>query len=299
MAWRCVHISRPARLKLKDGQMLIVQDDDTITLPLEDIACCVLDTPQITLSGALLSTLAVQGIVLIVPDARHHPAGLLLPFHQHYAQADIIQFQISASLPLRKRLWQLLVTAKINNQAAVLNMQRHSEAKRLQNMIDLVTSGDKANIEAQAARFYWSRLFLNFTRANEADKRNGLLNYGYAILRAALARACVAAGLIPSLGVHHASRTNAFNLVDDLIEPFRPFVDQMVAQYHPEPATASASLEDRQFMVGILSQSVLIGQETMTILAATEIVASNLVKALEHNSAALLRLPVCIAGGSS
>ncbi|MCX5620102.1 type II CRISPR-associated endonuclease Cas1 [Bombella pollinis] len=291
MAWRCVHISRPARLKLKDQQLLIMQDDDTIILPLEDIACCVLDTPQVTISGALLSVFATMGVACIIPDEKHHPAGMLLPFHRHYAQADIIQLQIGASQPLRKRLWQALVTAKINNQAAILAARAHKDAKKLQSMAGLVTSGDKENIEAQAARFYWSRLFQTFLRADSTDKRNGLLNYGYAILRAALARACVAAGLIPSLGLHHASRTNAFNLVDDLIEPFRPSVDHMVVHYLPEGDTATATLEDRRFMAGILTQTVRIGQDNMTILAATETIATDLVKALEHNSAALLRLP--------
>lgn len=293
MAWRHVHISQPARLRLKDQQVHITQDDGTVVLPLEDITCCIIDTPQVSLSGALLSAFATSGVTLIVPDRKHHPAGGLFPFHQHYAQADIIQFQISASQPLRKRLWQLLVIGKINNQAAVLKAQGQPEAQRLQKMTGLVSSGDKNNIEAQAARFYWSRLFSEFARADETDKRNGLLNYGYAILRSAIARACVATGLIPSLGVHHASRTNAFNLVDDLIEPFRPCVDQMVVQYQPKHDTTAVSLDDRRFMANILSQTIVIGRETMTILAASENVATDMVKALEHNSAALLRLPIC------
>lgn len=299
MAWRCVHISRPARLSLKDRQIVITQGDDTIALPLEDVACCILDTPQATFSGALLSAFATNGLILTVPDDKHHPAGLLLPFHQHYAQADIIQSQISASQPLQKRLWQQIVISKINNQAAVLAARECPKARQLQNMTGRVTSGDRDNIEAQAARFYWSHLFPDFTRADRADRRNGLLNYGYAVLRAAIARACVAVGLIPSLGLHHASRMNAFNLADDLIEPFRPYVDQMVACHQLEPDEGDITLEDRHFMTGVLSQSALIGQETVSILTATEKIATSLVQALEHSSAALLQLPVLPTGGTT
>ncbi|BCI67378.1 type II CRISPR-associated endonuclease Cas1 [Acetobacter aceti] len=292
MAWRCVHISRPARLCLKDSQLVVTQDENTITLPLEDLACVVLDTPQVNLSGALLSALAMSGIALIIPDDKHHPAGVVLPFHQHHLQAEVIGIQIAASKPLRKRLWQTLVVAKISNQAALLEEAGHQDASTLRNMIRRVTSGDPDNIEAQAARLYWSRLFPRFTRSNCADRRNGLLNYGYAILRAAIARACVASGLVPSLGLHHASRTNAFNLADDLIEPFRPCVDRMVRRTIPEhDPLSSVSVEERRFMTGILSETVLIGKERMTILAATESVATDTVKSLTHSSAALLRPP--------
>ncbi|WP_237442336.1 type II CRISPR-associated endonuclease Cas1 [Saccharibacter sp. 17.LH.SD] len=258
MAWRSVHLSRPSKLRLKDHQLAIFQGSDTTPtiIPLEDLACLVFDTPQINLSGALLSACVTRGITLIIPDEKHHPAGLLLPFHQHHAQAEILSTQIDASQPLRKRLWQQLVMAKIKNQATVLAECNPPDAIILRQMTRRVMSGDPENIEAQAARFYWSRLFSKFTRADPDDKRNGLLNYGYAILRSAIARSCVASGLVPALGVHHSSRTNAFNLVDDLIEPFRPAVDRMIYRYDPEPNTAPITLEERRLMANILTEEV-------------------------------------------
>lgn len=227
MAWRGVHISQPSRLTVRDRQLVVAQDDGEVTLAIEDIAWLVLDTPQVSVTGALLSTLVESGVAMIVPDARHHPAGVLLSFHQHHAQAHIAHLQTGITQPLKKRLWQGLVVAKIRNQAALLNQLGRPQAKAVFAMADRVGSGDPDNIEAQAARAYWSALFSDFTRADEADRRNALLNYGYAVVRAGLARACVASGLLPAFGIHHASRSNAFNLVDDLIEPFRPFVDRV------------------------------------------------------------------------
>lgn len=237
MAWRGLHISQPARLTHRKTQIVIERDDDeeTLTFPVEDVAWIILDTPQVSLTGSLLSALAENGVALIVPDAKHHPAGMLLSFHQHYAQAAVAHSQVSISLPLKKRMWQRLVVAKIENQAAVLRAIGSDEAKALSAMAGRVGSGDPNNLEAQAARAYWSRLFEGFRRHDE-DRRNGLLNYGYAVVRAALARACAASGLLPAFGLHHNSRLNAFNLVDDLLEPFRPSVDRM--------ARARASEED-------------------------------------------------------
>jgi CRISPR-associated protein Cas1 len=226
MAWRRVHISQPSRLTFRDRQFVVAQDDGEVSLAIEDIAWLVLDTRQVSVTGSLLSALAESGVAMIVPDAKHYPAGVLLPFHQHHAQAHIAHIQVGISQPLKKRLWQTLVIAKIRNQAMLLDRLSRPRARALFAMAECVGSGDPDNVEAQAARTYWSNLFSDFTRGNEADRRNALLNYGYAVVRAALARASAASGLLPAFGVHHASRSNAFNLVDDLIEPFRPFVDQ-------------------------------------------------------------------------
>jgi CRISPR-associated protein Cas1 len=158
-------------------------------------------------------------------------------------------------------------------------------------MAERVGSGDPDNIEAQAARAYWSDLFDDFTRANEADRRNALLNYGYAVVRAALARACVASGLLPAFGVHHASKSNIFNLVDDLIEPFRPFVDRMAHDRAKDCAEDELTVEDRRLAANVLTHTAVIGSERMTMLAATEAVATSMVRAMEYNSAALLQTP--------
>jgi CRISPR-associated protein Cas1 len=216
---------------------------------------------------------------------------MLLSFHRHHAQAHIAHLQIAASQPLKKRLWQILVMAKIRNQAALLRQIGASNANVLEAMAGRVGSGDPNNIEAQAAKIYWSALFSGFTRSDDTDRRNALLNYGYAVVRAAIARACVAFGLLPAFGIHHASKTNAFNLVDDLIEPFRPLVDRVA--YHRSQAVEGVSLtvDDRRHMAAILNQDTLYAHETMTILAATEAVAASMVRAVEDTTAALLQLP--------
>jgi len=292
MAWRGVHISQPSRLTVRDRQLVVAQDDGEVTLAIEDIAWLVLDTPQVSVTGALLSTLVESGVAMIVPDARHHPAGVLLSFHQHHAQAHIAHLQTGITQPLKKRLWQGLVVAKIRNQAALLNQLGRPQAKAVFAMADRVGSGDPDNIEAQAARAYWSTLFSDFTRADEADRRNALLNYGYAVVRAGLARACVASGLLPAFGIHHASRSNAFNLVDDLIEPFRPFVDRVAHDRAMDHRSDDLTIDDRRHMAAILHQNAAIGRDRMSILAATEIVTMSMVRTMEHNSAALLQTPI-------
>lgn len=291
MAWRGLHISNPARLNCRNNQLVVQRDDGTVSFPTEDIAWLILDTPQVSLTGSLLSALVRDGVALIVPGAKHHPAGVLLPFHQHHAQAHVAHNQIAMSLPLKKRLWQKLVVAKIENQAAVLREIGSDEAQALSAMAGRVGSGDPDNLEAQAARAYWPLLFDGFRRHDE-DRRNGLLNYGYAVVRAALARACVASGLLPAFGVHHSSRVNAFNLVDDLLEPFRPSVDRMVRRrVEAEPGVHELTVEDRRHMAGILGESVSIDDERQTVLAATEAVAASLVRAIDGASAALLAVP--------
>jgi CRISP-associated protein Cas1 len=248
-----------------------------MTFPVEDIAWIILDTPQVSISGSLLSALAESGVAMVVPDAKHHPAGMLMSFHQHYAQAAIAHAQIGMSQPLKKRLWQKLVCAKIENQAAVLRGIGCDHAAT-------------DNMEAQAARAYWQRLFQGFRRHDE-DRRNGLLNYGYAVVRAALARSCAGSGLLPAFGIHHRSRTNPFNLVDDLIEPFRPVVDRMARARAISDERDELDVEDRRHMAGILNENISIGEERLTILAATEAVATSLVRAIEAGNATLLSTP--------
>lgn len=296
MAWRGVHISEPARLKHRDRQLVVDRDDGEVRFAIEDIAWLILDTPQVSITGSLLSALVESGVTMIVPDARHHPAGLLLSFHQHHAQAHIAHAQVAMSGPLKKRLWQAMVVAKIRNQAALLERLGRNPSRPLAAMAERVGSGDPENIEAQAARLYWSALFADFTRGAEDDRRNALLNYGYAVVRAGIARACVASGLLPAFGVHHASKTNAFNLADDLIEPFRPFVDKRAERHARDSEGDSLTTGDRQHMAGILNDSAALGAERMTVLAATEAVTASLVRAIENSSAALLVLP-SLAGG--
>ncbi len=292
MAWRGLHLSKPSRLSLADGQIVIAQEGEDVRLPIEDIGWVVLDTPQITLTTALIAACMDSGIAIVTTDSRHTPNGLLLPFHRHHRQAGIAAVQVAASLPLKKRLWQAIVQGKIANQAAALE-RCGGDPRGLQAMVRLVGSGDPDNTEARAAREYWGRLFPDFVRENAADRRNMLLNYGYAVVRSALARACVASGLLPSLGLHHASATNPFNLADDLMEPFRTFVDALVWEISDRGRSADGepALRERRELAAVLLRESRLGAETATLLIASARSAVSLVLALEKASPAALLLP--------
>lgn len=290
MAWRGVHLSQKARLSLADGQMVVEQADGTVRLALEDLAWLVLDTPQASLTTQLLSACMEAGLVVVTTDASHLPNGILLPFHGHHRQAGMAEKQVAMTAPLKKRLWQAIVKAKITNQAAILDKTERDGGKVVAEMARHVGSGDPDNVEARAARQYWSCLFSDFRRDDDEDRRNKLLNYGYAVVRAVIARALVASGLLPAFGLHHASIGNAFNLADDIIEPFRPFVD-FLAQAQEPTKDGELSLEDRRAMVAILLADVRLGRDTMTLSAAVEQVAASLVRAITSADAAELILP--------
>ena len=292
MAWRGVHITQPARFSLADAQIVVSRDDGDIRLPIEDVAWMVIDTPQASLSTALLSACMDAGMVIVMTDRTHTPNGMILPFHSHYRQADIAAMQIAISAPLKKRLWQNVVQAKIANQAASLETIGQ-DATALHAMMRLVGSGDPDNVEARAARAYWPRLFTDFIRDDANDKRNALLNYGYAVVRSAVARALVAAGLLPAFGVNHASITNAFNLADDMVEPFRPFVDRAVWNLtdRGRVSQGATTVQERRTLASLPAEETRFGSEMVTLLVATERVAESLVRAMELASAPLLLLP--------
>jgi CRISPR-associated protein Cas1 len=293
MAWRGVHLSKPARLSLADGQVVVSQDDGEVRLALEDVAWIVLDTPQATMTSALVSACMAAGIAVIATDETHTPSGLMLPFHRHFRQGEIARMQVAMGAPLKKRLWQAVVRAKILNQAAALDLLGREGAKPLREMARLVGSGDPENVEARAARDYWAKLWPDFRREDASDRRNKLLNYGYAVARAGVARALVASGFIPAFGFMHASATNAFNLADDLVEPFRPFVDVLAWHTAGEgrPSTDDLSLDDRRTMAGILLKDARVGAEKVTLLLATEKAAESLVRAMESALPDALALP--------
>jgi len=297
MAWRGLHLSRPARLALADGQIIITQEEGETRLALEDLAWLIVDTPQATLTTALLSACSAAGVAIIITDSRHMPNGMLLPFHTHYRQAAVAGLQFAAGEGLCARLWQSLVRTKIANQAAVLE-SHGADAAALYAMAKRVKPADPENVEARAARHYWSTLFSDFVRENESDARNAMLNYGYAVMRGAVARALVAAGLLPALGVHHASQLNSFNLADDVIEPFRPLVDLAVWRLADEGKRCCGplTLADRRSLAGIPLMPALVGSETVTALVATEMAAASLVRAFETKTARVLLLPTLVPG---
>lgn len=289
-------IQNPAKLNLSKGQLRLDNDDGEHTLPIEDITALILESPQITLSAALLSHCQEYGVTIITCDHCHMPNGVLLPFQPHSRQSRVARIQQSWSEPLRKRLWQRMVQTKIHNQAACLELFAGKEnAKPLYAMVGRVQSGDPDNIEAQAARAYWTRLMGSDFRRGDSDLVNAALNYGYAVVRAFVARSQVAYGLMPVFGVHHNNELNAFNLTDDVMEVFRPFVDQEVVTIKQEnlfaPEDKTLPIGMRQRLANIGNAVCLLDGKTHNLTNACDIIAASLVSAIEGKSAALLSLP--------
>lgn len=227
MVGRILHFSQPYHLSVRLSQLVITNKDtgEIINRPIEDTAVLMLEHPQLTYTHALMQELMAHNVAVVFCGADYHPAGLVMPLSGNVLQHHRFRNQIEASLPLTKQLWQQTVKAKILNQAGMLDrLGKHGQP--LKQMASDVKSGDSENHEARAAKAYWSQLFLDeFRREREGNWPNAALNYGYAVLRAATARAIVAAGLLPTLGIHHSNKYNAFCLADDLMEPYRPFID--------------------------------------------------------------------------
>lgn len=292
MAWKGLHITKPARLSLADGQCCVKQDEGEVRAALEDIAFIIVDTPQATLSSALISAAMETGVAIVFNDDRHTPSGLTLPFHRHHRQGAIAKLQIGLKDGFRKRLWQSIVRSKIINQSMALSLCGNEGAQTLKEMARHVEPDDPANVEARAARFYWGRLFDDFTRGDEADRRNMMLNYGYAVVRAGVARALVGAGFLPAFGLKHDGAANAFNLADDLVEPFRPFVDLLARKtFGGGDRNGELTIEDRRAMAGALMTNASTENGVVTLLVAAEGAAGSLIRALEHEKPALLDLP--------
>lgn len=273
MSWRGLHFSNPAYLSLKNGSLRIrPEQGETVDFALEDLSYLVLESPQVTLTSALLAACSEQGCLLITCDASHMPNGALLPFHACYRQAAVVESQLSLSLPRQKRLWQTIIQAKIRNQSACLRiLGKHESHTRAVAMLEhKVKSGDSGNTEALAARLYWPAWETDFTRDQGGENRlNAMLNYGYALIRACLSRELAAQGFIPALGIHHANRQNAFNLADDVLEPWRPFLDAHVGR-HARDTTGKEMLdtEDKRALCRVLHEPVFLNGEREILEAA-------------------------------
>ena len=291
MGWRIVQIAKPCKLSVKNNQLIYqTETDESIKLPLEDISVLVLENRQVSFSNYFLSELMENNIVLFTCDASHMPSGILHPYHNHSRYSEMAWKQIEISAPFKKRLWQEIVKIKIKNQACVLSALNIKEAQKLYEISKLVQSGDSRNHEAYAANLYWKYLWTDFNRKNETDIRNAALNYGYAIIRGAMARCVVASGLLPCFGIHHANKLNAFNLVDDLIEPFRPFVDYIVANIDLNNIT-QLSTEIKNSLISVLTESCLINGEKIGLLYSCQIESDSIATAIKNKDISNLRLP--------
>ena len=247
MIKKTLYFENPTYLSLKNKQLVIklpeVEKNDSLpdsfkaesvrTIPIEDIGVLILDNKQITLTHGLIEALIENNCALITCGSNRMPLGLHLPLEGNTVQSERFSAQIEASLPLKKQLWQQTVQTKIANQAYILRTMRNQPVKNMQKWVNDVRSGDSDNLEGRAAAYYWKNLFPNiegFIRGREEVPPNNLLNYGYAVLRAIIARSLVASGLLPTLGIHHHNRYNAYCLADDIMEPYRPFVDKLVVE---------------------------------------------------------------------
>ena len=245
MIKKTLYFGNPAYLSLKDGQLVIklpeVESNDSlpegfkksfeVTKPVEDIGVVVLDNKRITVTTGVLEALLENNCAIITCDSKSMPTGLMLPLCGNTIQNERFREQLDASLPLKKQLWQQTIQAKIVNQSAILSRYSTADVRCMKVWANEVRSGDPDNMEARAAAYYWKNIFSEiprFVRDREGIAPNNLLNYGYAILRAVVARSLVTSGLLPTLGIHHHNRYNAYCLADDIMEPYRPYVDELV-----------------------------------------------------------------------
>lgn len=301
MIKRTLYFGNPAYLSLKLKQLVVrlPQTDgdekdekaNTRTVPIEDIGVIVLDHKQITVTQALLAELLDNNCAVITCDSRQLPVGLLLPLAGNTIQNERFRNQLDASLPLKKQLWQQTIESKIRNQAAMLEYTTGEVHNNMLKWSESVKSGDTENMEARAAVYYWKTIFPDnpyFVRDHEGGGANALLNYGYAILRAIVARALVASGLLPTLGIHHHNRYNAYCLADDIMEPYRPYIDKVVVDILNEDPEAEITTTIKIKLLNIPVTEVVIGGRRSPLMVAVSHTTSSLVKCFRGESRRLV-----------
>lgn len=300
MIKKTLYFGNPAYLSLRMGQMVIklpeVETDSNlpdqikkqaeITKPIEDIGVVVLDNRRITITQWLLESLLENNCAVITCDSHSLPVGLMLPLYGNSTQNERFRDQLDASQPLKKQLWQQTIKMKISNQAAALATCTGKNSPTMLRWADDVRSGDPDNVEGRAAAYYWKNLFAgidgleDFTRSREGEAPNNLLNYGYAILRAIVARALVSSGMLPTLGIHHHNRYNAYCLADDIMEPYRPYVDELVYSIVKDKGINNLDLskEIKAQLLSIPTLDVVIGGKRSPLMVAVTQTTASLYK---------------------
>lgn len=292
MTWRSIVISRPAKLK-REHYSLAIEQEQIAFVPFEDIAVIVLNHREITLTHPVLSACGEYGISLFATGDTHHPSGVFIPFLPHSRATRWLRLQLDLPRPVAKQTWAAIVRKKISNQAACLRMAGKNGADRLDSYSRRVRSGDTDNLEGQAAFFHFTQLFGKDFRRGHERFTNAALDYGYAVLRGTIARGLVAHGLMPSIGIFHASEQNAFNLADDVIEPFRPLVDLFVYKMAPQPDD-ELHPENKTALVSLLNVDVGMPRGKMSVLAAIEQMIESLARIYDGGSETLLEMPSII-----
>ena len=299
-AFRTLFLSTPAYLSLQDKHLCIAQKDkENVKIPLVDILCVMLESHQITLTNALLNAFALHKIVVFTCDESHLPSGLFMPFLGHFRSFSVLQSQINLSKQRKAILWQQIIKAKIHNQALLLKMLHKKESEELESLAKSVNLGDSSNNEAKAAAIYFKALFgKNFSRKVQIFEEskmgtiNAALNYAYAIIRGVITRSLCVSGLNPALGINHKNQFNAFNLADDLMEPYRIFADSVVVQMvEVGELEESLSLQNRVKLVSILQSAVIVENKLYPLTRAGVVSAQSVVKCLERENLKL-KLPL-------
>jgi CRISP-associated protein Cas1 len=282
MLKRTLFFSNPFHLNVKDEQLVITNKDtgEIRQCPIEDLGFVILDHPQITLSQWAVQLLAENNVAVVFCDQKHHPSSMLFHLDTNCVQTEIFRNQIEATEPLKKNLWKQTVESKIYNQAQLLK-KLGKEYKLMEMYAANVKSDDSTNQEAVASRFYWQRLFdsENFKRERFGNPPNPSLNFGYAILRAAVARALTGSGLLPTLGIHHSNKYNAYCLADDIMEPFRPFVDEIVCEQMKNNTDYHVINKERKAeLLGVLSCDVVFEKVKRPLMVGLSITTASLAK---------------------
>jgi len=302
MIKRTLYFGNSAYLSLSNQQLVVklpqVEKNDSLpeyfkqqakaTIPIEDIGVVVLDEKQITITHALLSALLDNNVAVITSDDTHHPNGMFMPLSGNTVQTEKFKAQIEATLPLKKNLWQQTVQQKILNQAELLKRE-NIETENMLYWAKSVRSGDPDNYEARAAAYYWKSLSPllsngtgNFFRERFGSPPNNLLNYGYSILRAIVARGLVASGLLPTLGIHHRNKYNAYCLADDVMEPYRPFVDLIVCSVlKKETAIDELTVAIKKELLSIAAVDIKIKDERSPLMVGLQKTTASLAKCFE------------------
>ena len=295
MIKRTLYFGNPSYLSLVNSQLVLrlpvvdknelppqaIKQEANASIPIEDIGMVILDHKQITITQALMAALLDNNVVLITCNSTHHPTGLLMPLSGNSIQNERFRAQLDASEPLKKQLWAQTIIQKIKNQSSVLKAKGINHTYLIP-LYKNVKSGDTDNCEATAAAFYWQNIFNNiegFKRFREGLPPNNYLNYGYALLRATMARSIVGAGLLPTLGIHHSNRYNAYCLADDLMEPYRPYVDYIVYDIINEYGiNTDIPKEIKSILLKIPAMDVVLDGEKNPLMHATQRTAVSLVK---------------------
>ncbi|MCK4983610.1 MAG: type II CRISPR-associated endonuclease Cas1 [Victivallaceae bacterium] len=282
MIKRTLCISSACHISVKNQQLLISPRDDrkSQSVPLEDVGFLILENHSITLTIKLIELLNKNNAAVIFCDSRHMPCSMLQTFDANSTHAETLRAQIECSAPLKKQLWRLTVKAKIDNQAKLLKKLNKPEHVSLAKLRENVKSGDPDNREGVAARIYWQALLgREFKRERFGDYPNDLANYGYAILRGAVARALTGSGLYPAIGIHHHNRYNAFALADDIMEPYRPFVDEVVYNYSSDNSEENElNIKGKKAVLAILTCDVHFGKARSPLLMGLSRTAASLVR---------------------